>query len=275
VGNVEPLLQPLFRNCNALVTRLGELEEEHRSRAESLEEEVRIATRALLEQQSLARAERLTATGELAASVAHELRNPLASVQMALHNLRREATDPDLIRRVDLMNAELTRMGRLLGEILSKARHEPECPRTIRLAELVEQLVGLVRYQLPRHVVVECDVPADPTCRAPEDSLRQALLNLVLNAAQAIGERQGAIRISATADGDVLELSVVDDGTGFPESLLENGVRPFSSSRDHGTGLGLAIVQRFACDVDGTVALANHEPHGGSVTLRIPCGRLA
>jgi signal transduction histidine kinase len=270
----EPFLQPLFRNYNALVTRLGELEHEHRTRATSLEHEVRVATRALLEQQqSLARAERLTATGELAASVAHELRNPLASVQMALANMRREMSAPESERRIDLMSAELTRVNRLLGDILSKARHEPEPPRTIRLADFVEQLLGLVRYQLPPEIELRSDVPDELTCRLPQDALRQALLNLVLNAAQAMGDRAGTIRIGAEAQNGTLALSVSDDGTGFPQAILEDGVRPFSSTRDHGTGLGLAVVKRFVRDADGVLELENREPRGALVTLRLPWRR--
>ena len=270
----EPFLRPLFHNYNALVTRLGQLEEEHLNRATSLEHEVRVATRALLEQQqSLARAERLTATGELAASVAHELRNPLASVQMALVNMRREVNTPEVERRIDLMSAELTRVNRLLGDMLSKARHEPEPARTIRLAEFVEQLLGLVRYQLPHDIELRSDVPVELTCRLPEDMLRQALLNLVLNAAQAMGDRVGTIRISAATQNGTLALSVTDDGTGFPQAILEDGARPFASTRDHGTGLGLAIVKRFARDADGAVELSNREPHGARVTLRLPWRR--
>jgi signal transduction histidine kinase len=109
-------------------------------------------------------------------------------------------------------------------------------------------------------------------CFAPPDALKQALLNLVLNAVQAVGERRGTVTVSADrADGVVL-LEVRDDGAGFPDALLEGGVRPFASGRESGTGLGLAVALRFAREVRGELALSNLAPRGACARLRIPCG---
>src|SRR5262249_51814436 len=141
---VDPLVLPLHRQFNDLVSRLRKLEEAHQARADSLEAEVRTATRALLEQhRSLSRAERLAATGELAASVAHELRNPLAGIQMTLSNLRADLTDPELVERVDLVVNEVTRLSRLLNEMLDASRHAPEPARTVKLAQLVDEVLTL------------------------------------------------------------------------------------------------------------------------------------
>jgi signal transduction histidine kinase len=270
LDDVDPFVLPLHRQFNTLAGRLQELETAHRARTESLEAEVRATTRALLEQhRALARSERLAATGELAASVAHELRNPLAGIQMTLTNLRRELHDPELVERVDLVLAELTRLTRLLNDLLDTARHAPETPREVRLAELVGDIVSLTRCQLPAEVRVESQVPADLVCRLPQDRLRQALLNLVLNAAAALGGR-GTVTIDAEVSGDRLRIRVADDGPGFPPELLERGIRPFFSTRERGTGLGLSMVSRFARDLGGEVQLANREPHGAAVTLVLP-----
>ena len=268
---VQPFLLPLHRQFNELASRLQQLEALHRERAAMLEAEVRIATAQLLDQQrTLGRAERLAATGELAASVAHELRNPLAGIQMSLSNLRSEIDAPDLVERVDLITAEVARLGRLLNEVLDSARHVPEPARPIQLGRLVDEMLALTRYQLAENIRLENGVDASITCRMPADHLRQALLNLILNAAGALSDRGGTIHIDAALQNETLRIAVRDDGPGFPPELLAGGIRPFFSTRDRGTGLGLAMVRRFARDVGGTLELANVEPHGARVTLVLP-----
>lgn len=269
--HVDPFLLPLHRQFNELAHRLQELEASHRAQEESLHAKVRAATGQLLDQQrSLARAERLAATGELAASVAHELRNPLAGLQMTLSNLRAELHDAELTERVDLMIHEVARLTRLLNELLDAARHAPEAARPVRLAELVDEMLALTRYRLAADIRLENGVDPALTRRMPPDRLRQALLNLILNAAGALGDRGGRIRIDATAEGSTLRIAVTDDGPGFAPELLDSGIRPFFSTRERGTGLGLAMVRRFAHDMGGTLELVNVAPHGARVTLVLP-----
>ncbi|OYV77688.1 MAG: hypothetical protein B7Z66_02940 [Chromatiales bacterium 21-64-14] len=270
--HVAPMLRPLFDNYNQMVTRLAELEQAHKTRQLGLENEVRAAARTLLEQQrNLAGTERLAAVGELAAGLAHELRNPLAGIQMALGNLRRDVADPENAERIDLVIAELKRLTRLLNDLLSQARQAPEPARDLQLAPVVDELLALARYQIPVQIRLESTVAAPLRCSLPEAGLRQAVLNLVLNAADALGERSGMIRVSALRNGAEVQLTVVDDGPGFPKELLDNGIRPFATGREHGTGLGLAMVRRFAADLGGRLELADREPHGACVTLWLPC----
>jgi signal transduction histidine kinase len=254
-----------------MVTRLAELEQNHQHRRHSLEEEVRVATRTLLEQQrDLANAERLATVGEVAAGLAHELRNPLAGIHMALSNLRRDLNDREQAARLDLVIDELKRIQGLLNELLEPSRQVPEPLSELCLAEQVKALLDLVRYQVPSHVRLEQVIPADLRCRLPEGRLRQALLNLIINAAQAIGGRPGIITISATLENDSVRIAVCDDGPGFPEALLQTGVRTFISWRDSGTGLGLAMVRRFAQDLGGQLRLSSRIPQGGCATLELP-----
>jgi C4-dicarboxylate-specific signal transduction histidine kinase len=273
LDEVDPLVLPLHRNLNDLASRLQELEAQHHAHTESLEEEVRAATQALLEQQhSLTRAERLAATGELAASVAHELRNPLAGIQMTLSNLLRDLEDPDLRERVELVLDEVGRLTQLLNRLLDASRHSPEPAREVMLSEVVGEILDLTRYQIPASVHLESWIEAGLTCRVPEDRLRQALLNLILNSATALGEDGGKVRIEAVRDGEQVRISVLDDGPGFPPTLLEDGIRPFFSTHQRGTGLGLAMVQRFARDAGGSVELSGLDPHGARVSLLVPTG---
>jgi C4-dicarboxylate-specific signal transduction histidine kinase len=271
-STVGPVLKPLFDNYNHMVSRLAKLEQQNRARQASLENQVRAATHALLEQQrELAAAERLAAVGELAAGLAHELRNPLAAMQVALNNLRQEIDNADHGERLAMVVNELNRVTALLNGLLSQAQQEPERSVEIKVDNAVNELATLARYQIGENIRLQQRIPQDLTCRLPAGRLHQALLNLVLNAAQAIGEAKGKIIIAAQSADNKLILSVRDDGPGFPPSMLHNGIRPFFSGRVGGTGLGLGIVQRFASDMGGDIQIANQHPHGATVTLTLPC----
>ncbi len=270
--DLDPLLQPVFHNYNQMASRLLDLERQHISRQRTLEEEVRAATGALLRQQrELARSQRLAAMGELAAGVAHELRNPLAGIQMALSAIGRETNDRDHASRLTLTVEELKRVTRMLNELLNAARPTPEPSTSIRLAKLVSDFVSLARYQLPRRVELRMDVPDELECRLPEGGMRQALWNLVLNSIQALGDDGGQIEITAVCRDGRIRLRVADDGPGFPKGLIEGGVRSFAPLRPGGTGLGLAIVRRFAGDLGGELSLENRIPRGASAVLSFPC----
>jgi signal transduction histidine kinase len=272
IDHIDPLLLPVFNSYNFMVIHLRELEESKRMHAQSLEAEVRSATKALLEQQrSLAIAEKLAVVGELAASLAHELRNPLAGIQMSCANLRKEIEDEDQRDRLDLIGAELKRMARLLNELLDQGRQTPLPSTQFNLASLVKELLALTRYQIPPDLSLSHDIPPDLECCLPDGGLRQALLNLVLNAAQAMDKTSGKVQIDARLDESNLIIEVSDDGPGFSEEILNHGIRAFSTSRIRGTGLGLAMVQRFARDLGGRIELTNLQAQGACVRMIIPC----
>lgn len=269
--HLDPLLTPIFSSYNEMVIHLAELEETKRNYAASLEQEVRSATRAMLEQQaSLAQAERMAVLGELAASIAHELRNPLAGIQMCCINIRNETGDADIRERLELVVEELKRMGRLLSDLLEHGKREPVVVTECDLGRLIMELASLTRYQISQKITIQVKLEKHLTARVSESQLRQTLLNLILNAAQAIGDNQGTIMINGKRNKNDIGLSVSDTGTGFSREFLEKGIRPFSTGKSGGTGLGLAMVKRFVYDMGGSLTLENRHPHGARVSLTIP-----
>lgn len=269
--HLDPLLLPVFHSYNEMVNHLAELEEGKRLYAQSLQREVRMATQALLEQQtSLARAERLAAIGEVTAKLAHEIRNPLAGIQMAINNLRREIDDSDQCERLELINNELIRLSKLSNDILDQSRHSPEVATDIDLTTLIHELVMLTRYQVAESIALEVDSPKSLFMHVPESGMRQALLNLILNAAEALDNHNGIIRVLARIEEQGIRIEVLDNGPGFAREWLDYGIRPFRTSRPRGTGLGLAMVQRYVRDLGGAIKLANRENRGARVTLLLP-----
>jgi signal transduction histidine kinase len=190
---------------------------------------------------------------------------------MSCANLRKDFSDPDMIDRMSLVIEELKRMARLLNELLDLSKHTPAPIETFDLSTLIRELVALLRYQIPPCVELTLDLPSSLGCRLPSSRIRQCLLNLILNAAEAIGQNPGQItvRVQDLGRGRLL-ISVADDGPGFSEVMLKNGIRPFSTGKASGTGLGLAMVQRFVRELGGQLQLDRNAPRGAIVILNLP-----
>lgn len=269
----DPLMQPLFKSYNRLIRRLAELEEEHITHTQTLEREIRHATHALLEQShTLARSERLAAVGELAASTAHELRNPLAGIQAALENMCIECEDPEIAQRLPLVSAEIKRLTQRLNDLLAYSKQQPEAAKTVDLPKLVGDLLTLLKYQVNENIRLIYSIPPHLQFTLPETEFRQALLNLLLNSAQELGKQGGTINLSISKLDNRLEVEVCDTGKGFPPTLLEQGIRPFASYRDNGTGLGLAMALRFARSLGGQLNLTNDSQGHACAKLILPAG---
>ena len=271
VERTDPLLFPMIENYNHMARRLRRLEQLQQQRQKTLTDEVRSATHMLLQQQGrLAQTERLGAVGEIAAEIAHELRNPLTSIQMALENLRYDVQGAELAQRVDLITDEVKRITHQLNQLLDQARQRPEVLVRVDIGAELDNLVALTSYQLPQQVSVRYETDKQLTCLLPRSRLRQVLLNLILNAGQAIGEKAGEIALQAWREDDRLNITVTDTGPGFPPEMLKAGVRPFHSRRAGGTGLGLVMVRRFSGDLGGELLLSNCDAGGARVTLSLP-----
>ncbi len=269
-ANRHPLTAPVFQSYNGLVRRLRELEAERRDREASLKREVARVRRALLEQhRTLAEAERMAVVGTTAAGLAHDLRNPLAGVLAGLGNLRAETTDEDTGRRVELLSSEVRRAVDLLNGYLASARHTPEPQRPTDVGELISELVELVGGTA-EGIEILTAAPDDLVCLLPRDRVRQALLNLILNGVDATRGVGTAVWVRAEREDEWLQLTVADDGPGFPADFTANSIRPFASSRKEGTGLGLAMVRRTVKDLGGDLEISNREEGGARVLVRLP-----
>lgn len=226
------------------------------------------------------RGQKLAAVGRLSAGVAHEIGNPLAAVSGLVELLDDDELSPaerkDFLRRI---GSELDRVNATIRELLAFARQDPDASDADAqsdLSTIVHNAVSLVRAQKSfADIALTLDVPEDlPAVRGDGGRLRQVLINLLLNAADAIAETQSAGRIDLTVvrdDGD-LELSVVDNGAGIKAELLDSIFDPFVTSKDvgEGTGMGLAVSDRIVRDVGGELSAENNPNGGATFRLRLP-----
>ncbi|QPK63025.1 GHKL domain-containing protein [Methylomonas sp. LL1] len=267
----DPVLGDLFQRYNHLVAHLIELEHAHLTYTSRLESQVRKTSHELLEQsQRLAKAERLAALTEMAASTAHELRNPLAIIQVALENMLSESNDPELRERIGLLHSEVRRLTQHLNDLLTNARNSSETGKAIPIDRIIRELVTLLSYQAADTIHFNIHGDTDIIAVLPETEFRQVMLNLLQNAAQAIGDQPGTVDVDIFRQQQQLIITVTNTGAGFSHEFLQQGIRPFVSLKEKGSGLGLVMVQRFVREQSGNLKLENDTDGRARVTLTLP-----
>ncbi|MEO8449531.1 MAG: ATP-binding protein [Gemmatimonadota bacterium] len=228
------------------------------------------------------RAERLEAVASLSASLAHEIRNPLASIRSSVEQLARSSyDDPDDRILADLIVRESDRLSRLLGEFLDFSRVRVNQFRAVNLYAVVKDAVHMVREHPDCTAGIDVRVEGEQTMiLGDEDLLHRIAWNLLLNAVQALHGAGGHGHISATIDlpsaaelprgtefEQAVRLRVTDDGPGVDPELREELFQPFVSGRTGGSGLGLAIVQRAVEAHRGLVLLDSAPGQGTTFTI--------
>ena len=258
------------------IAQLCELsEKKSEDNTTDINQQIEITVKALLQEQfALVHSEKKTIAAELAASLAHEIRNPLAAIQMSLSNLRVDIHDEELKERIERVSAEVVRIGRLVGETVESARMDPEPESVICLSDLTDEILRLMKFQLPPSIVTQNKVPRDLHCNLPKERIRRALFNLISNSAGSIGDKSGVINVDAQVSDSNLEISVTDNGAGFSAEILSGGGRALIKNTTSTIGLGLAIVRRITRDAGGDMRLENlaagEHGQGARVTLLLP-----
>ena len=209
--------------------------------------------------------ERLASLGQLAAGLAHEIKNPLAGIHGVLELLRDEETDGDRRTLYREMLDELDRVNGTIQALLGFARPSPPRRVPTAIAELIGGIATLMRPGLSKkRITLETTVaPELTTFPLDPDQIRQVVVNLVGNAADAI-EQNGTIAIRATTfpDGSGLILAVEDDGPGIPEERRQEIFEPFYSTKFSGTGLGLAVARSLVVKHGGELQVESREGRG-------------
>jgi signal transduction histidine kinase len=225
-------------------------------------------------QAQLVQSEKLASIGEMAAAVAHGLRNPLASLRAAAQMVRQHPEAPSSTEHLDAIVEEVDRLDRRISHLLSFSRPAPFHPMPESVPRLVEGLLPAFSGPLrERQVELQLDLPDSlPEVRVDPMQLEQALVEIVSNALDAMPSG-GRLRIGAVWNGDkpgaqvVIEIS--DTGPGIPEHVLPSVCEPFFTTRQEGTGLGLAIAKRYVEQNGGRLEIVS-QAGGTTVRVRLP-----
>jgi signal transduction histidine kinase len=225
-------------------------------------------------QTQLVRSEKLAAVGQLAASVGHELRNPLAAVRNANvfigKKVKASGADPKVIQFVDLIERELDVCGKIIGDLLDFARERPLVTAPIALHALVDEAIALLP---PSGIEVDNRIdPKLPLAEIDREQFRQVLINLLQNAIEAMETRgSGKVTVDASKSAEgTWRLVIADDGPGMPPDTVEKIFEPLFTTKVKGTGLGLAIVAGIVKRHGGTMRCESRLGRGTELVAEWP-----
>ncbi|MGC8841951.1 MAG: GAF domain-containing protein [Candidatus Sumerlaeaceae bacterium] len=225
-------------------------------------------------QKELLRKERLAALGEMAATVAHEIRNPLTSVRGFAQRIQRRAADladPKIAEYTAIIMEEVDRLNKFIKDVLDFARHAKPTYELVNLNTVVAEALTFVQDEFRRkEITVVHDLAPDlPPTVCDRMQMRQMLLNLLQNARSAV-PRGGMVIVRTQNTGKYVRIRIVDNGHGIPRDVLPKIWSPFFTTKTHGTGLGLALVQRIVDDHRGRIFIRSREGCGTIVNVQLP-----
>jgi signal transduction histidine kinase len=226
-------------------------------------------------QEALLASERLAALGQMAATVGHELRNPLGVLTNSMYLIRAATAgtaDERLNRHLSTADREIAAATLIVSDLLEFARPRAAAPRAVDVADLLEETLSVAPPASGIAATID-DVAGLPPVLADRDQLRQVLLNLLTNAYEAM-QTGGSVRLSAQLCGDGIEVTVRDDGPGMDEATAQRVFEPFFSSKIKGTGLGLAVSKRIVESHGGSLSLDSAEGDGCTARVWLPLARV-
>jgi signal transduction histidine kinase len=258
-------LKTILRAWNEATDRLQKTHETLREEVHRLTDELEAKNR------ELARRSRLADLGQMASHVAHEVRNSLVPMKLYLSLLRRRRGDAEA--SADLLDkfcSGFLALEATVNDLLNfSTERDPKCGR-FDAVELVQEICQSLAPQLQaQHIELRLDVSPEAVASADRDMVRRAVLNLVLNALDAMPSG-GELVVTTCRTRFGLEIEVADSGPGIDQETLQHLFEPFFTTKSNGTGLGLAIVERIAEAHGGHVLAANCPEGGAAFTLCIP-----
>ncbi len=220
------------------------------------------------------RADRLAAMGTLAAGVAHEINNPLASMSSMIQSIRREVDlDADTAEQLEIVSTQIDRIAGVTKALTDFSRTRPTMKRAVRIEDVLDSALQLAAYDAAfSRLETVSQIPQDlPEIWADPDQLQQVFLNLLLNARDAMPDG-GSISINVRLERNKIVIEIEDSGTGMDANILSKAFTPFYTTKPAGTGtgLGLAVCYGIITSHDGDIELTSEENDGTKATIILP-----
>lgn len=223
-------------------------------------------------QKQVMRADRLAALGELVAGIAHDIRNPLTSIRGFVQYLQNSSDPKEWQEFSPLIIREVDGLNRIIGELLEFAKPYPPKTSQVQMNDLIQEMLLLINKGDNAHKV-EIALKLDaflPLIEADGEQLKQVLLNLLINASQAMPAGGLITIVTEALDDGSIRIMVIDNGIGVSEENLEKVFDPFFSTKPSGTGLGLAVVQRIINAHHGKIEISSEVGKGTAISMVLP-----
>jgi len=270
---------PRERELGAIINAYNQVTDQLKRSHEHLAAEVsRLREELKRKNEQLRRRERLAALGEMAAGVAHEIRNPLGGIQLFASMLQQDLADrPDALRMVDKIIKGVYTLETIVADILIFGRPSHPDPSRIELKKLIYETVELASARMKEsRVLIEVSSEFDEIEMVTDGTLLQrALLNLLINAIEATDSAgrsdSGTVTVTLARNiNNTISITINDEGRGVAGEIRDRIFNPFFTTKDDGTGLGLAIVHQIAEALDGSVQAMNRDEKGAAFTITLP-----
>jgi signal transduction histidine kinase len=210
----------------------------------------------------------------LAATVAHELRNPLAAINICVANIKRKTADGPVIQQLDNIKRSTEESEQIISNLLHYSRLKPPKPEKINVSELLKGCVKLVREKSKKKILVQeyLNSPDNLSIEADPVQIKEVFNNILNNAYDAVEEPDGTISLSGCESGEFIRISITDNGAGIDKEDMERIFDPFFTTKATGTGLGLSICKQIVNVHGGTIRVDSEPNKGTTVTMALPKG---
>ncbi|BBB91214.1 MAG TPA: ATP-binding protein [Methylomusa anaerophila] len=221
--------------------------------------------------EKMARLDRLNIIGEMAASIGHEVRNPLTTVRGFLQHMGNKKALDSYKEQFELMISELDRANSIITDFLSLAKNKAMDFKDLDLNKIIAEVTPMLQADALQHnCQLELDLSVVSTVCVDENSMRQLILNLVRNGIEAMPQG-GTVKIATVNCGDKLMLAITDQGIGIPPEFMDKLGTPFFTTKDNGVGLGLAVCYRIVQRHGATISAVSQPGKGTNFTIEFNC----
>lgn len=225
-------------------------------------------------QNELEQSRRLSDIGTLAATVAHELRNPLAAIGMASFNIRRKAKNPDLDKHLANIEKKIYESDQIINNLLYYSRIKPPHYELVDICDIVKECAAEKKKQFKNMISISVMIKAlkDALIGADPLQIREVFSNIIDNACDAVVARKGRIKITIIEEGSYIKVSIADNGQGIEKECLSRVFDPFFTTKAKGTGLGLSVCSQIITMHKGLIEIQSQSEKGTVVTISLPKG---